>query len=157
MRRYAHCLLIVAILIPLLALAGCKVRKTAEQKPQPRKEEAKPVPREPSTLEDAIRLYDNSSSARDADAAVKVFYKYAYSNDPEGQYRLGLARWEGKGSEQSDLEAYVWWTIAAQQHHLEAMNRIEDVATRFDQEWLDEITNRANDWKERVRVTPEMH
>lgn len=36
------------------------------------------------------------------------------------------------------------------------MNRIEDVETRFTQEWLDEINNRANDWQEKVRATPEL-
>ncbi len=154
MKRTALWLLIACLI--LAALPGCKGKNPPPQKAPDTRVPETPINRNPSTLEEAIWLYDSSSSATDHEAAVKVFYKYAYSNDPEGQYRLGLARWEGKGSEQSDLEAYVWWTIAARQHHLESMNRIEDVATRFDQEWLDEITNRANDWQVHVSVTPEI-
>lgn len=152
-------LLSLLLAVVLAFAAACKDK---DQAPPPRdslprnEQQAKPPAPALSELEAAVRLYTSSSSPQDHDKAVKVFYKYAYGNDPEGQYYLGLARWDGKGSEQSDLEAYVWWTIAARQHHLEAMNRIEDVETRFTQEWLDEINNRANDWQEKVRVTPEL-
>lgn len=150
-------ILILGLVLAFAAACQEKEKTASPPEQQPRGEQpAQPAPAKLSELDEAVRLYSASTSFRDQEKAVQVFYKYAYSNDPEGQYQLGLARWEGKGSQQSDLEAYVWWTIAAQQHHLEAMNRIEDVATRFDQEWLDEITNRANDWKERVRVTPEL-
>ena len=86
---------------------------------------------------------------------MKVFNSQAYSNDPEAQYYLGLAIHEGKGAEQSDLEAYVWWAIAARQYHLKSMDRIENTKDLFDEEDLAEIKNRANDWAEEVRNTPE--
>jgi len=147
--------LLLACLI-LAAAAGCK-KKSPKIKDKPAIiEEEKTISHDPSNLEEAIQLYENPSSSRDLETAVNTLYQYAYGNDPEAQYYLGLARWEGNGSQQSDLEAYVWWTIAARQHHLEAMNRIEDAEALFTREELDEIANRANDWEEKVRVTPEM-
>ena len=148
----------VAISI-LILTAACKAK---DQAPQSRdslaREEQPAMPPTPalSDLDEAVRLYTNAASPTDNDTAVKVFYKFAYLNDPQGQYYLGLARWDGKGAEQSDLEAYVWWTIAARQQHQESINRIKDVKSRFTQEWQEEITNRANDWEVKVQATPEM-
>ena len=119
-------------------------------------ENEEPVSLEPAKLQEAIRLYENPTSAGDAETAVKVFNQFAYSNNPEGQYYLGLARWEGKGADQSGLEAYVWWTIAARQKHQEAQKRIEDREILFNQDDLDEIRNRADDWDEKVRSMPEL-
>ncbi|MCB5279411.1 MAG: hypothetical protein LHW59_07830 [Candidatus Cloacimonetes bacterium] len=147
--------LLVALCLLLLLAFGCK--KEAPRMPPPPEAES---PEAPSTilsnLEEAIYLYENSSNPGDAQESVKVFYTQAYSNDPEAQYYLGLARSEGKGAEQSDLEASVWWTIAARQYHLRSMDKIENIKELFDEEDLAEIINRAKDWEEKVRNTPEM-
>ncbi|MCB5271278.1 MAG: hypothetical protein LHW56_05485 [Candidatus Cloacimonetes bacterium] len=147
--------LLVTLSLLLLLAFGC--RREAPKMPPPEDAES---PQEaftiPSSLEEAIYLYENPSSPRDAQESVKVFNAQAYSNDPEAQYYLGLARHEGKGAGQSDLEAYVWWTIAARQYHLKSMDRIENIKELFGEADLAEIINRANDWEEKVRNTPEM-
>ncbi len=145
----------VFVLLCFLLLAfGCK--REAPRMPPPAEDQAtQTASAKHTTLEGAIQLYENSSNPLDAEECVKIFNAYAYSNDPEAQYYLGLARAEGKGADQSDLEAYVWWTIAARQHHLNSMNRIENVQARFTEDELAEINNRANDWEEKIRNTPE--
>lgn len=69
----------------------------------------------------------------------------AYGCKREAQYYLELARLEGKDAKQNDLEAFVWWTIAARQYHLEYMNRIKNMKELFNKEDLAEINVRAND------------
>lgn len=147
--------LLVTLCLLLLLAFGCK-REAPRMPPPAEAESPQAVSTIPSNLEEAIYLYENPSSPGDAQESVKVFNAQAYSNDPEAQYYLGLARHEGKGADQSDLEAYVWWTIAARQYHLKSMDRIENVKELFDEADLAEIKNRADDWEEKVRSTPEM-
>jgi TPR repeat protein len=148
--------LLVTLCLLLLLAFGCK--REAPRMPPPAETESPEVPSTtPSSLEEAIYLYENPSSPGDVKESVKVFNTQAYSNDPEAQYYLGLARHEGKGADQSDLEAYVWWTIAARQYHLRSMDRIENIKDLFGEEDLAEIKNRADDWEEKVRSTPEMN
>lgn len=146
--------LLVTLCLSLLLAFGCK-REAPKMPPPAETESPQEASTIPSSLEEAIYLYENPSSPRDAEESVKVFSAQAYSNDPEAQYYLGLARHEGKGAGKSDLEAYVWWTIAARQYHLRSMDRIENIKDLFSEEDLAEIKNRANDWEEKIRNTPE--
>lgn len=154
MLRKSIILLLIALFCLLLPF-GCK-RKVRKGPPAVETEVPLAASAKPSNLKEAIYLYENSAQPLDAEEAVIVFYSNAYGNDPEAQYYLGLARSEGRGAEQSDLEAYVWWTIAARQYHLKSMDRIENVQELFGKEDLAEIDNRAKDWAEKVRNTPEM-
>lgn len=154
MRGKALSLLLITLACLLLSF-GCK-REPRKSPPATEAESPQTASPKPTNLKEAIQLYENSSQPLDAQEAVKIFNRQAYSNDPEAQYYLGLARFEGKGAEQSDLEAYVWWTIAARQYHLKSMDRIENMHELFGKEDLAEIDNRAKDWAEKVRNTPEM-
>lgn len=146
--------LFVTLCLLLMFAFGCQPKEA--ESPAPPAEKVS-IPVKPTTLETAIQLYENTSNPQEAKDAVEVFNTYAYRNDPEGQYYLGLARLEGKGAQQSDLQAYVWFTIAARQHHLQAMDKLENVEELFGKDDLAEITNQANDWDEKVRNTPEMN
>jgi len=154
MLRKSIILLLIALGTLLLSF-GCKC-KVQKSPPAVEAEAPQAASAKPQSLKEAIQLYETSFHPLDAEESVRVFYSNAYGNDPEAQYYLGLARWEGRGAEQSELEAYVWWTIAARQYHLDSMNRIENVKEIFSREDLAEIDNRAKDWAEKVRNTPEM-
>ncbi len=142
----------IAILIACLALVcviGCK-----QEKPEPAAQdslEAKPAALVDSTLQSVIRVFETSQAEADLAMAVSILRDYAYRNNPEAQFHCGQASWLGRGIEQSEMEAYVWWTIAAGYGYAPAQEKIQGLKNRLPKEDYDEVNNRANDWFEKYR------
>lgn len=57
-----------------------------------------------------------------ATEANKWFQKSAAQGWPEAQYRLAVNYEKGDGQPKDTIEAYAWFSVAAEQEHLKAMN-----------------------------------
>jgi hypothetical protein len=143
----------------LASFIGCKPKpepKSTQESQAEQGVEQVPQPRQILTLQDAIDAYESGASGERLDQAIALFRQYSYGNDPQAQYYLGKAHHEGFGVQQSKLEAYYWWTVSARNGYIDAMDAVEDAERKFNQADLEEIENRADDWEEHVRVTPEI-
>ncbi|MBW6514507.1 MAG: hypothetical protein K0B87_07110 [Candidatus Syntrophosphaera sp.] len=145
----------LSVCLILFALSGCKRNKPEAQERQPISET--PDAMEIVTLQDAVNAYEAGAKGTELDKAVALFRQQSYGNDPQAQYYLGRAHYDGRGVQQSRLEAYYWWTVSARNGYLDAMNASENAGEVFNVDDQAEIENRANDWFEHVRVTPELN
>lgn len=150
----------VVIFFTFAAFTGCgKERPEPQASPEsPAKQDTLDdfVPKKILTLQDAIEAYESGAVGERLEQAIALFRQHSYGNDPQAQYYLGKAHHEGIGVERSNLEAYYWWTVSARNGYIAAMDAVEDAERKFSQEDLEEIQNRADDWEEHVRVTPEI-
>ncbi|MGC9362729.1 MAG: hypothetical protein ACP5F3_07365 [Candidatus Syntrophosphaera sp.] len=153
-------LLALTLLFILAAITGC-----GKERPEPQAAPESPaeqdtlddsLPEKILSLQDAIEAYESGAAGERLEQAIALFRQHSYGNDPQAQYYLGKAHHEGAGVQQSNLEAYYWWTVAARNGYIAAMDAVEDADRKFSQEDLEEIQNRADDWEEHVRVTPEI-
>ncbi|MFO8145224.1 MAG: hypothetical protein R6T89_05815 [Candidatus Syntrophosphaera sp.] len=151
---------ILMILLVLAIFTGCKKdRPEPQASQQSQMEQSGPedsLPEKIGTLQDAMEAYDAGVTGERLEQAIAIFRQNAYGNDPQAQYYLGKAHHAGLGVTQSRLEAYYWWTVSARNGYLDAQDAVEDAQDKFSEEDLAEINNRANDWQEHVRVTPEI-
>jgi serine/threonine protein kinase len=70
--------------------------------------------------------------ARGSDADCAALYrKAANAGNAEAQYRLGELSASGKGVGQSDFEAYVWFSLAANSGHAGAKRRRDQVVVKL--------------------------
>lgn len=67
------------------------------------------------------------------------------------QFRLGRLYAKGQGVRQSDIEAYAWWTTAAENGHTDSLNLRNKLATFMSQRDLATAKKIAGDyWKKYV-------
>ena len=64
---------------------------------------------------------DNEDSHEEA---LRWWHKSAESGNTSGQFKLGLAYYEGKGTPQDYEEAVHWWRQAANNGHIPAQNML---------------------------------
>jgi TPR repeat protein len=66
-------------------------------------------------------MYDTQGDLKQANY---WYTKAALNGSSEAQYRLGLNHLNGKGTEQSDEEALIWFEVAAEQNNPRALHRL---------------------------------
>ena len=55
----------------------------------------------------------------------------AGTKDAEAQYNLGLKYEKGHGVKQDDEQAVAWWTLAAEQGYMEALNSKKEAEAKM--------------------------
>ena len=142
-------LIILGICLTLFLLSGCQ-----KSKPEPQTVDTVP-PTNPafadSTVEGAIQLYQKAVTAAEQERAVELLRQQSYRDEAAAQYYMGDASFKGRGIVQSNMEAYVWWTISAGNGNAEAKKKIADAKEIFSKDDFNEINNRANDWFEKYK------
>jgi membrane protein involved in colicin uptake len=80
----------------------------------------------------ALLAQAEQACARASDADCGSLYrKAANAGNAEAQYRLGEMSAAGKGVSQSDFEAYVWFSLAANSGHAGAKRRRDQVVVKL--------------------------
>lgn len=103
------------------------------------------------TLPEVVQLKDKATTTDELSKATELLRMHSYRNNPEAQYKLGEAYFTGQGVEQSNVEAYFWWTVSARYGFAPARQRIKDAHTLLSKTELQDIQNRTNDWVEKYK------
>jgi hypothetical protein len=94
---------------------------------------AVPKPSAPAAPPGAELLAQAEQAAKRGNEAesVALYRKAANAGNPDAQYRLGEMSAAGKGVSQSNLEAYIWFSLAANGGHAGARSRRDQVVTKL--------------------------
>ncbi len=142
-------LIVLGICLTLILLWSCQKNKPEPQLADTLRQTNTAIA--DSTLEGAILLYQKAVTTSEQARAVELLRQQSYRNEAAAQYYLGAASFKGIGIVQSNMEAYVWWTISAGNGNAEAKKKIANAKAIFSQDDFAEINNRANDWFEKYK------
>lgn len=105
---------------------------------------ASPVPH-PTRFAAGQAAYD----AADYEAALATWLPMARAGDSEAQYLLGRMYLEGTGVAPDPLQAYMWWTLAANQSHAKAVRSVGLLATGMTEAQIAAGEILVEDWADR--------
>jgi TPR repeat protein len=94
------------------------------------------------------REKSDEAASPDPEAAVKWYRKAAKNGSAAGQAALGEAYRLGQGVEQDDVNAYMWYTLAAEQGSRAAADAREIVAAQMNPKDIARAQDKARDWKD---------